>query len=128
MKAAILLPILIVAGCASYPTRNALEPISNKLRPEQAQLEPSYNSYVQRAFSENTEYGIINILDGSKVYYWFRSHHLMDDMGGTLFEFPDHKIYYMAGWFCCEAQFPDVPFKNLSELKEFILNHHGISP
>lgn len=128
MKAVILFSILLFVGCVSYPTKHALEPISEKLRPELAKLEPGYNSYVQRAFSEQTEYGIINISDGSKVWYWFRSHHLTDDMGGTLFEFPDHQFYYMAGWFCCEAQFPDAPFKNLSELKGFIRNHHGVSP
>jgi len=35
---------------------------------------------------DGSEVGRIRLDDGTLVKYWFRSHHLSDDMGGTLFE------------------------------------------
>jgi len=60
--------------------------------------------------------------------YWFRSHHLSDDIGGTWFFMSDGTKAYIAEWFCCELQLPKQQFKSLLELKKFIKNHHGIKP
>ena len=97
--------------------------------PSSLTLERGYNDYVQRSLLTNgTETGIITLADGSSSKYWFRSHHLVDDIGGTLFKMSDGTTTYMAGWFCCEVQLPGKQIESLDELKAFIREHHGIGP
>jgi len=47
--------------------------------------------------------------EGSTSKFWFRSHHLVEDMGGTWFQMSDGTTSYMAGQFCCEVQLPEPP-------------------
>jgi hypothetical protein len=125
----LVLPILLFVCFARNPTKESLRAKTKTFHPNDTQLEPGYNSFVKRAFSEdNIEYGIIAIKDGTKVKYWFKSHHLVDDSGGTWFELPDRKMIYMVGGFCCEVQFPEEGFKTVSDLKRFIQQRHGRRP
>ena len=118
---------VFLAGCASRSQReveraSAFDPVS-------LSLERAYNDYVRRSIlADGTEAGIISCRDGSSSRYWFRSHHLTHDDGGTLFRFSDGSQVFMSGYFCCEVQFPEQQFASLAELRAFIREHGGVSP
>lgn len=121
--------VAVLAGCASYPSKAPLRGIMQKHDPASLSLEPGYNDYVRRAIlKDGTEVGIIQLHDRTTSQYWFRSHHLVDDIGGTWFRMSDGTTSYMAGWFCCEVQLPEAQLKSLGDLKAFIRKHHGTSP
>ncbi len=121
--------VVLLAGCASYPSKAPLRSIMQQHDPESLALVPGYNDYVRRAFlKDRTETGIIQLQDGTTSQYWFRSHHLVDDIGGTWFRMSDGTTTYMAGYFCCEVQLPEEQLKSLDDLKTFIRKHHGTSP
>lgn len=127
MRLIILILISIIFGCNS--TRETLRASADKHDPTKAELEPAYNSYVRRSFlPDNTEYGIINIKDGSSAKYWFKSHHLTDDMGGTWFDMSDGTTTYAQGCFCCEVQLPEAQLSDLVALKKFIEKCDGTRP
>jgi hypothetical protein len=66
--------------------------------------------------------------DGSSAKYWFRSHHLSDDLGGTIFTMSDVSQRFMSGYFCCEVQLPDTQLASLDELRAFIREVDGERP
>jgi len=118
----------ILTGCASRAQRE-VERASAASDPASLTLERGYNDYVRRAILTNgTEAGIISCRDGSSSRYWFRSHHLTHDDGGTLFRFSDGSEVFMSGWFCCEVQLPEQQLASLVELLAFIREHDGVSP
>ena len=119
---------VFLTGCASR-TRSDLERISAASDPSSLTLQRGYNDYVRRAIlADSTEAGIISCRDGSSSRYWFRSHHLTHDDGGTLFRFSDGTEVFMSGYFCCEVQLPEQQLASLVELRAFIREHHGVSP
>ena len=119
---------VLVSGCASH-TRSDLERISTTSDPTSLALAPAFNDYVRRAhLADGTEAGIISCRDGSSSRFWFRSHHLTHDDGGTLFRFSDGTEFFMAGYFCCEVQLPEQQLASLVELRAFIREHDGVSP
>ena len=121
--------VMLLSGCFSYPSKAPLKSMMQQHDPARVTLEQGYNDYVHRAILEDgTEIGIIQIKDNSSSKFWFRSHHLVDDIGGTWFQMSDGTTSYMAGWFCCEVQLPEKQLKSLDELKEFICQHHGDNP
>jgi hypothetical protein len=129
MRRYFIVVVLLLAGCARYPSKDLLQSIMQQHDPLSLTLEPGYNDYVRLAIlKDGTEVGIIQLQDGATAKYWFRSHHLVDDMGGTWFQMSDGTTTYMAGWFCCEVQLPEAQFKSLDDLKAFIRKHHGTSP
>ena len=119
---------ILLTGCAPH-TRSDLERISAVSDPSALTLERGYNDYVRRTIlADRTEAGIITCRDGGSSRYWFRSHHLTRDDGGTLFHFSDGSKVFMSGWFCCEVQLPEQQFASLAELRAFIQEHDGVSP
>jgi hypothetical protein len=119
---------VILTGCASG-THRELVRISASCDPAALTLERGYNDYVRRAIlADGTEAGIITCRDGSSSRFWFRSHHLTNDDGGTLFRLSDGTEIFMSGGFCCEVQLPEQQLASLVELRAFIHRHDGISP
>ena len=120
--------VVLLSGCASSTHRD-LERISSRSDPATLLLEQGYNDYVRRAtLPDGTEAGIIQCRNGSSSRFWFRSHHLTHDFGGTLFHLSDGTQAFMSGWFCCELQLPDQQLASLHDLRAFIKEHEGISP
>lgn len=118
----------VLVGC-STSTQRELERITAVSDPAALALEQGYNDYVHRSFLPGgIETGVIQCEDGASSKYWFRSHHLSDDMGGTLFHFSDGTKVFMSGWFCCEVQLPDRQFASLAQLRAFIREHNGTGP
>lgn len=114
-------------GCGSRAYREVKR--ASRLDPASLVLERAYNDYVRRAhLSDGTEVGIISCRDGSSARFWFRSHHLTRDDGGTWFRFSDGTEIFMSGYFCCEVQLPERPLDSLNDLRAFIQQHDGISP
>ena len=119
---------VILTGCDSRSQRE-VERVSVASDPASLSLERGYNDYVRRAIlADGTEAGVISCRDGSSSRFWFRSHHLTHDDGGTLFRFSDGTKVFMSGWFCCEVQLPEQQLAYLVELRAFIREHDGISP
>jgi hypothetical protein len=128
-KRLLFIVIILLSGCFDYPTKNILMNIASKNDPEKLKLAEGYNKYIQRAYlKDGTELGIIYLKDGSSSKYWFRSHHLSKDIGGTWLFMSDGEKEYMAGWFCCEVQLPEQQIESLSALRKFIRKYDGISP
>jgi hypothetical protein len=118
----------ILTGCASS-THRELRRISAASDPASLSLEKGFNDYVHRTIlADGTEAGIIRCRDGSSSHFWFRSHHLTRDDGGTLFRFSDGTEVFMSGYFCCEVQLPEQQIASLGDLRAFIRQRHGISP
>lgn len=119
--------VVLLSGCSR--TRSDLERISAASDPSSLTLERGYNDYVSRtSLADGTEAGIISCRDGSSSLYWFRSHHLTDDDGGTLFRFSDGTALFMSGGFCCEVQLPEQQLASLTELRAFIQQNDGLRP
>ncbi len=128
-KILILTIVLLLIGCSNYSTKEPLRELNKKYDPSALKLKQGYNSYVQNTHLEDgTEIGIIYLKDGSYAKYWFRSHHLVDDIGGTWFLMSDGQKEYMAGCFCCEVQLPENQPSNLKDLKRLIDECHGLKP
>ena len=128
MRALLLITFAVLLSACSR-TRSDLERISAGSDPPSLTLERGYNDYVRRTIlADGTEAGIISCRDGSSSRFWFRSHHLTDDDGGTLFRFSDGAALFMSGGFCCEVQLPEQQFASLSELRAFIQKNDGLRP
>ena len=88
---------VILTGCTSR-SQHEVKRASTSSDPAALPLERGYNDYVQRAIlADGTETGIISCRDGSMSRFWFRSHHLTHDDGGTLFRFSDGTEIFMSG-------------------------------
>lgn len=118
---------VILTGCGSRSRREVDRASTSD--PVSLSLARGYNDYVRRAFlADGTEAGIINCRDGTSSRFWFRSHHLTHDDGGTLFRFSDGTEVFMSGWFCCEVQLPEEQLASLVDLRAFIREHDGVRP
>lgn len=128
MRALLLITFTVIfAGCASRSQREV--ELASSSDPAAFPLERGYNDYVRRIIlADGTEAGIINCRDGSSSRYWFRSHHLTNDDGGTLFRLSDGSESFMVGYFCCEVQLSEQQLESLVELRAFIREHHGFRP
>ena len=110
-------------------TRAQLERISALSDPASLPLSRGYNDYVQCcSLADGTEAGVVKFADGQTARYWFRSHHLTNDIGGTLFLLSDNTRLYLAGWFCCEVQLPERQLLSSAHLREFVRDHQGVAP
>ena len=72
--------------------------------------------------------GIIQISDGNEVKYWFRSHHLSNDLGSSKFVFSDGREKIVSGYFCCEVMFSQKEFRSVADFESFLTKIDGISP
>lgn len=128
----IFLSAWVLVGCSPYPTKARLLKIAEQERydPGTMELEDGYNSFVKNIMlcDAKVETGIVSLKDGASAKFWFRSHHLAKDIGGTWFFMSDGSRAYMAGYFCCEALFPEEGFASLDELKTYISGHNGDIP
>ena len=67
-------------------------------------------------------------LNGSKAKYWFRSHHMAKDKGGTWFLLDGGDPVFMEGYFCCGVEIPDPSLTSSAALKDFIAKNDGVHP
>jgi hypothetical protein len=97
--------------------------------PAGMELSAGANNYIRRTtLPDSTETGIIRLSDGSEVKYWFRSHHLSDDLGTSKFRFPDGSERTISGYFCCEVMFSQEEFRSSADLDSFLTKIDGTSP
>jgi hypothetical protein len=106
-----------------------LKQVHRSTDPATLSLEPAYNHYAHRTFlPDGTEVGVVQLKDGSIAKYWFRSHHLSQDKGGTIFALSDDSRRFMSGYFCCEVQLPEEQLASLADLRAFISAADGQRP
>lgn len=142
VKLMIALPFLVAAiiglvagGNAIYnqfknsESRELVILASRENDPTQLKLTTGANKYIRRTIlPDNTETGILTTRDGIEVKYWFRSHHLSNDLGTARFVFPGGREKTIFGYFCCEVMFPQERFESTVELESFLAEIDGTSP
>lgn len=79
------------------------------------------------------QYGTIALNDGEYVKFWFLSHHLTNDMGGTIYEFPGGERHFYAGMHCCEVQFSQNltesrTFADAAAFRDYVTQYDGLQP
>ena len=92
---------------------------------------PGAHASIRRThLKDHIEAGLITLGDGSRVRYWFCSHHLVDggDLGATLFRLPDGTDLWMDGYFCCEMDPPEESLVSVAELRSFAAVMDGRNP
>lgn len=126
---------LFIAGVAVYEdfksseNRDHVTRSCNENDPAQMELSTGANKFIRRTIlPDGTETGIIQTAYGNEVKYWFRSHHLSNDLGTSRFVFPDGRERTISGYFCCEVMFPHQDFKSPNELDSFLTEIDGMSP
>jgi len=126
---------LVIGGAAIYEhfksseSRDLVIHSSLKHDPAEMELSTGSNKYIRRAIlPDNTETGIIQISDGNEVKYWFRSHHLSNDLGSSKFVFSDGREKIVSGYFCCEVMFSQKEFRSVADFESFLTKIDGISP
>lgn len=129
MRYLLILPVLGMLLSCNESNKDFYS-VAHSIDPASRTLEVGYNKYTKRAFLKDVEIetGIITLLDGDTVKYWFQSHHLRDDSGLTLFRLSDGSEKVLRGWFCCEVQLPEEGFANKEALLSFIEKKDGVGP
>lgn len=79
------------------------------------------------------QYGFLHLKNGEKIKFWFLSHHMVDDIGGTIYEFPNGEREFCSGMHCCEVQFYEYneerdELKNSHNFRKYIQENSGIRP
>ncbi len=121
----------LLVGCSSQTERD-LRVLSKMIDPATTTTLTVMDwspAYVKRtSLPDLTEIGIVTCTDGGTAKYWFRSHHLAEDLGGTLFQFSDGRVMFQEGWSCCNLEIPATPFATLDELAAYVKKYDGVSP
>lgn len=111
----------------SHESRRALDKTALRLSPDNLKLESHRNSQVSSTVIDGIQIGRINI-ENQFVTFWYRSHHISDDIGSTRFEFSDGSVHYLDGYFCCDVSIPASSLQTKSDLLAFIEAKNGVSP
>lgn len=121
---------LAFTGCGAEGTSKAdVDAAAAKHDPAKLSLGPGGNAYAERKLlPDGIETGIITLGDGEQVKYWFKSHHLGNDIGCTRFEFIDGTAVHLHGCFCCEVLLPDARLADRKALERFVAARDGQSP
>jgi hypothetical protein len=132
MKRISLLMVLatVFCSCSSRESaRSRVERASTTSDPDKLTLEKGFDDYVRCSREvRDFEIGVIRLGDGTRVKYWFMSHHISRDQGCTKFLFEDGTTRFLDGAFCCEVQLADKQPWNRSALEAFLDNREGINP
>jgi len=131
MKILVLLTTaLAIAGCSSpSKSKEDVDAAAKTQDPAKLSLEAGGIPYGKRIIlPSRIEAGILTLGDGEQVKYWFKSHHLGDDLGCTRFEYSDGSVDYLEGRFCCEVLLPDPRIADRNGLRKFIADNDGILP
>ena len=122
--------LLIGLSSCENKTENKLLEVRNSTKFNESKLKVGFDKNVKREFTKDgIEFGIITLEDSTKIKYWFQTHHISEDIGGTLFELPNGKLEFIKGYFCCEVQLPkNGKFKNVEEFITEMKKKNGIQP
>ncbi len=96
--------------------------------PATATLEDIGGGQRKTTLAGSTEIGILTLGDGSQAKYWFRSHHMTKDPGGTWFLLDNGERIFMGGYFCCEVEILAPDLASPTSLKAFIKKKDGVQP
>lgn len=85
------------------------------------------------AHKGNIQFGLIDLLNGQQIKFWFLTHHCTSDIGGTIYEFPNGDKEFYSGLHCCEVQFFEKNFKSLKfrdadDFRAYVKERNGIKP
>jgi hypothetical protein len=111
----------------SHESRRVLDEIASRFNPDNLKLESHRDSRVSSTRIDGIQVGRINI-ENQFVSFWYRSHHISDDLGSTRFEFSDGGVHYLDGYFCCDVSLPASSLETKSDLLAFIEAKSGSSP
>lgn len=86
-----------------------------------------YFDGIKWELKDGIQYGTITFKDRQSVKFWFLSHHISGDDGGTVYEFPDSTKHFYGGLHCCEVQFDSI-FNNFKDFQSYIDKYEGVRP
>jgi hypothetical protein len=128
MKYFALILICLLASCTTE-TERELRAVQNKTNLDSVYRKVSYQNIWTNTTKSGIEYGYIVFKNNDTVKYWFQSHHLSNDLGGTLFEFPAGETEFIEGYFCCEVWLPnDGNFDNAESFLKKMRELDGSAP
>ncbi|SMC58238.1 hypothetical protein [Moheibacter sediminis] len=93
-----------------------------------------HDKYVISNRKNDIQNGFILLKNGEKVKFWFLSHHLTSDDGGTIYEFQDGEQIFCEGTHCCEVQYFEFGKNKREELidskafRAHVKKYDGSSP
>ena len=131
LKLSLLAIPAALSSCSKSSTKSDLARVMHAQDPASASasLDGGIGSRQRRAIlPDQTEIGLLTLGDGSQVKYWFRSHHLTQDAGGTWFLLSSGERLFMEGKFCCEVDIPAPSLASPASLKDFIAKNDGVRP
>lgn len=127
-----LLFLIVVLGSCTTKTERILR---NKLNTENydfSKLKSGVGN-VRYAKKDNVQFGIIRLENNDTIKFWFLTHHITNDKGGTIYEFPNGKKEFYSGFHCCEVQFikngiEPIKFSDSADFKKFVEKYDGVKP
>ncbi|UUV22127.1 hypothetical protein [Paenimyroides aestuarii] len=120
--------MLLCISCSSE-SEKFLEERLAKENFDFSDLKPKNNWLQSNLSNSGVEYGIISLNNAQKVKFWFVSHHLISDKGGTIYEFPDGEKKFISGMHCCEVLFNDTEsLRDLSTFKNYLEANNRLKP
>ena len=123
----LIIGLLTLQGRANS-TKSQLKQLMRSVDPDTMIHERQSANKDSSSLDDGAEVGVLKLKDGSRAKFWFWSHHLTDDMGGTWFQMSDGTDMYMAGAFCCEVMPSQDAMQSLETLKAYIKKWHGTWP
>lgn len=120
--------ILLCTSCTSESERFLEEKLSKEVF-DFTKLKAKSKLVASNISNDGVEYGIITLKNNQQIKFWFVSHHIMSDKGGTIYEFPNREREFVSGMHCCEVQFHDAnSLKDLSAFQNYIKTKNGTKP
>ena len=121
----------LLSSCTSESERILSEKIANEKFHFNKLNKGIHNISYQ--LKDNVQYGLIDLEDGVQIKFWFLTHHVTSDIGGTIYEYPNGERQFCSGLHCCEVKFYENGnlgkiFKDIEEFKMFVLERDGIRP
>ena len=120
--------MILCISCTSESERFLEEKLSKEVF-DFTKLKAKSKLVASNISNDGVEYGIITLKNNQQIKFWFVSHHIMSDKGGTIYEFPDGEKIFISGMHCYEVQFHDAnSLKDLPAFQNYIEPKNGTKP
>lgn len=128
----ILLILIVVLGSCTTKSERILRNKLNSEKYDFSKLKSGIGN-VKYANKDDIQFGIIPLENNDTIKFWFLTHHITSDKGGTIYEFPNGEKEFYSGFHCCEVQFlkngiEPIKFSDGGEFKKFVEKYDGVKP
>lgn len=119
--------LLMFVSCTSESEKKLIEKINSVNYDFSNLIEDPLVKYNRK---DGIQYGIITLKNNDEIKFWFLSHHMTSDNGGTIYKFPDRDQLFISGYHCCEVQFYGLEeeLDNSNNFKNHLKNNDNKRP